>query len=68
MKLPAVPDIYSPAVERRRTAVIEAALAGALRRNADNDLGAGSIILTAPDGSRWKLVVSNSGVLSTVAA
>lgn len=37
------------------------------KRNQDIDVGMNSIILTAPNGMRYKLVVSNAGALSTVA-
>lgn len=37
------------------------------KRNQDIDVGTNSIILTAPNGMRYRLVVSNAGALSTVA-
>lgn len=36
------------------------------KRNQDIDVGMNSIILTAPNGTRYKLVVSNAGLLGTV--
>lgn len=35
------------------------------KRNEDIELGMNSIIITAPNGTRYKLIVSNAGVLST---
>lgn len=34
------------------------------KRNQDVEIGMNSLILTAPNGTRYKLVVSNLGVLS----
>lgn len=36
--------------------------------NQDIEVGGNSIFLTAPNGMRFRLVVSNAGVLSAVAA
>ena len=37
-----------------------------MKRNQDIDMGAARLILRAPNGNRYCLVVSNAGVLSTV--
>lgn len=37
------------------------------KRGENIEVGQNSIILTAPNGTRYKLVVSNAGALSTVA-
>lgn len=37
------------------------------KRGQDIEVGTNSVILTAPNGMRYRLVVSNAGALSTVA-
>jgi hypothetical protein len=44
----------------------EAAERTNLKRNRDIEMGRARIILTSPDGTRYALIVDNSGVLSTV--
>lgn len=67
MKLPTPPSRYDPTVETRRNNILELELARALRRDTDAELGGGRLVLTAPNGTRWALSVSNAGVLSAVA-
>ena len=50
---------------RQNFRAIEAADRMNYKRNQDIDPGVNSIILTAPNGTKYKLVVSNAGALST---
>lgn len=52
---------------RQNFRAIEAADRMNYKRDQDIDLGMTSIILTAPDGTRYRLVVSNAGLIGTVA-
>lgn len=65
--LPPVPDRYDPEVETERNRVLVAADRMARHRGVDLDLNRDRLILTAPNGSRWQVVVGNTGTLSTVA-
>jgi hypothetical protein len=51
---------------RQNFRAIEAADRMNYKRDQDIDLGMTSIILTAPNGTRYRLVVSNAGLLGTV--
>jgi hypothetical protein len=53
---------------RQNFRAIEAADRANYKRGQDIDVGENSIILTAPNGTRYKLVVSNAGLLGTVPA
>lgn len=63
-KLPVPPDDFM----RQSFAQIERMDAMNRKLNQDIEVGVNSIFLTAPNGMRFKLVVSNAGVLSAVAA
>jgi hypothetical protein len=52
---------------RQNFRAIEAADRMNYKRDQDIDLGTNSIILTAPNGTRYRLVVSNAGLIGTVA-
>lgn len=67
MRLEKPPARYEQVAEARRSLAIEQAFATAFQRDVDCEVGRGRLILTAPNGSRWALLVSNAGVLSTVA-
>lgn len=68
MKLPIPGDRYDRLGESQRNAVLEQSDRLNLKRNQDLELNRGArIILTAPNGSRWILTVSNTGALSTTA-
>lgn len=62
-KLPVPSDEFT----RQAYAQIERMDAMNYKRNQDIELGNTAIILMSPDGSRFKLVVSNAGALSTTA-
>jgi hypothetical protein len=51
---------------RQNFRAIEAADKLNYKRGQDVDIGGNSLILTSPDGTRYKVVVSNAGVLSAV--
>lgn len=51
---------------RQNFRAIEAADKMNFKRNENVEIGVNSLILTAPDGTRYKVVVSNAGALSTV--
>ena len=64
MKLPKAPYTY----DRRDQDVVRSALEKLAREkhtiNADFELGLGRLILESPNGTKFKLEVSNGGVLS----
>lgn len=68
MSLPNPPPTYDVADQHS----LRAAVAGMDRQNRkigqDIDLRNARLYLYAPNGSRWQVVVDNSGALSTVAA
>lgn len=74
MRLPIPLEKYTPSVESDRNRILETADSQNRKIGADVDLAGGNatrkprLILTASDGSRWSVVVSTTGVLSTVAA
>lgn len=61
MQLPKAPAQYDSGDQAAMRGILE-------REDKRNQKVGGDVILAASDGSRWKLVVSTSGVLSTVAA
>lgn len=67
MKLPSPPSRYMLGAENQRNRVIEQADAENHKRNRDVEVGVGRVILTAPNGTRWAIAVSNAGVLSATA-
>ncbi len=65
MTLPSPPRVYTPAIEADRNRALELADNKSLKRDQDIELVNGArVILRASDGSRWKLVVSTTGVLT----
>jgi hypothetical protein len=52
---------------RQNFRAIESADAMNYKRNQDIQVGGNSLILTAPNGTRYKVIVTNAGALSTVA-
>ncbi len=67
MRLPIAPAQYSQSNEQQARYVLEQEDAQNHKRNADVDIARGRLILTAPNGSRWQVTVSNAGVLGTTA-
>lgn len=67
MRLPKVPDVYSPFVERDRNRTLEIEAQRFHRRDNDVEIGGERLILTSPDGSRFSVTVANDGTLSATA-
>ena len=67
MKLPAPPPRYDTSYQARFNLELEQEDVRNHKRGADLDLGKTSLILLAPNGTRYKLAVSNTGTLSAVA-
>lgn len=65
MKLP-VPSLqYNPVLESQRNTLLEQADQQNFKRQADVEVVAPQrLILRSPDGTRWKITVSNTGVLT----
>lgn len=51
---------------RQNLRAIEAADRMNYKRGQDVEIGENSLILTSPNGTRYKVIVSDAGVLSTV--
>lgn len=68
MKLPAPSPRYETTRENERNRLLEQADARNHKKNADIEVGVARLILTAPDGTRWSIVVDNSGVVTGEAA
>ncbi len=66
MRLPTPPPDYSVADQARLRFALESADAQNLKQGYDVEMSAGRVILTSANGTRYALVVSNAGVLSTV--
>lgn len=73
IRLPIPPENYSKAVEDERNRQIETAFAAAYSRGSDVEILGGTtvrsprLILASPNGTRYNVTVSNSGVLTTTA-
>ena len=59
MQLPKAPAQYDGADQARLRGMLE-------REDKKNQKVSGDIVLVAIDGSRWKLIVDTSGILSTI--
>lgn len=65
MKLPSPSSRYDPVVEAQRNLLLEQADMQNHKRLADLEIVAPQrLILRSPNGTRWKLTVDNSGVLT----
>lgn len=65
MRLPIPSDRYDPSLEAQRNLTLEQADLQSLKRQADVEVVTPQrLILRAPNGTRYKLVVSNTGVLT----
>lgn len=67
MKLQAAPQTYQRADQQEVRRQIEAADLQAHKRGRDIEVAPARLVLTAPNGSRWSVTVSNAGVLAAVA-
>jgi hypothetical protein len=65
MKLPTPSNRYDQTLEAQRNLILEQADLQNHKRLTDLEIVAPQrIILRSPDGTRWKLVVNNAGVLT----
>lgn len=62
MKLPAPDDVFL----RETFRILERMDNNNFKKNQDLEIGQNRIILMSPNGTRYALVVSNTGALSTV--
>lgn len=62
-----LPRTNNPDVNRAFSALEQEDMRN-MKKGQDIQLGDERIILVAPDGGRWAIVVDNAGALSTVAA
>lgn len=67
LTLPRAPAAYDANNEQSARGLMEAADRDNLKRGRDLDLGhaAAGLVLTSPDGTRWRLTVGNDGALET---
>lgn len=65
MSLPTVPDFEKPPALSPYLRNLTKELDKELRQRAPDTTGVGGVYLVAPNGSVWKVSVSNTGVLST---
>ena len=65
MKLPRPSAAYSPRDLTEIARQVELADKMNYKRDRDLEIGQNTIILTSPNGSRFAVVVSNAGALST---
>lgn len=61
MNLAAPPPAYDRADQSKLREALRRADAESLKRGRDIEVASGRLILTAPDGGRWALSVSNAG-------
>ena len=64
MKLPLPTLAYNKLAEQRRNGLIEQADAQNHKRGRDVEIGEGRLILTSPDGTRFKIEVDNAGTIT----
>ena len=65
LRLPVPPPTYSAEREVVRNGIIERADTMNRKRGQDLEVsGSERLILSSPNGTRWKLTVSNAGVLT----
>lgn len=67
MKLPNPPGVYSRLDQQEVRRQAELADQQNHKRNRDVEIGQARLILTAPNGTRYAITVSNAGALSAVA-
>lgn len=67
MRLPDQPNNYDQFVERQRSLALEQADYLNRKKNQDIEVGDERIILKSPNGTRFKLVVNDLGVVTASA-
>lgn len=65
--LPLPTQRYDPIAEAQRNELVEQAFGRAFARGERIEAGEPGVVLTAPNGSRWLLTVSNAGALGATA-
>lgn len=68
MNLPPPGRAYDRINEEQTRRAIEAEDARNHKKGGTLEIGNGKLILKAPDGGRWSVIVDNAGALSTEAA
>ena len=63
MRLPRSGRAYDAAADDRKSQIIEAADRSNHKRGQDVEVGAARLILTAPNGTRYSVSVSNAGAI-----
>jgi hypothetical protein len=64
LRLPQARPAYSQIDDQTARSLIERADAENHKRNRDVEVSPGRLILQSPNGTRWSIEVSNSGVIS----
>lgn len=67
VNLPVPPPRYDATSEGQRNLAIEKALGRVFVSGERIEAGVPGVVLTAPNGTRWLLTVSNAGVLGATA-
>jgi hypothetical protein len=70
IKLPQAPERYDKPTEEERNRQIESEFRNVYKRDEDLEITGGNstrdqrLILKSPNGTRWKITVSNAGTIS----
>jgi hypothetical protein len=67
MKLPSIGAAFHAITIQRAFSQLEAADRYNLKRDRDNDVGRGRLIIQSPNGTRYAITVSDAGALSATA-
>tara|TARA_R100000231_G_scaffold111695_1_gene82809 strand:+ start:851 stop:1057 length:207 start_codon:yes stop_codon:yes gene_type:complete len=67
MKLPAAPQEYNASLQQQSNFILEQEDRKNFKKDTDININDGRLILKAPNGTRYKLTVDNSGNLGTTA-
>ena len=64
MRLPDAPSNYDPVYESEKNNILEKIDQQNFKRLSDVEIGSARLIIESPNGTRYKIVVDNSGNLS----
>jgi hypothetical protein len=67
LKIPAPSSTWSPAYQIRVNQSLETNDLGNRKKGADIELVADKLIMRSPNGARWQITVSNTGVVGATA-
>jgi hypothetical protein len=67
LKIPSPTTSWSPAYQIRVNQAVETSDINNRKKGQDVELAAEFLILRSPNGARWKLTVSNAGVVGATA-